>query len=168
MGLEKNRHWYRKISDNERRTWILTDDEKNSSESIQWCGFCKILVTKSLFFSQNSKEAIKKIAVLFKDVHGEAFTVIWIAAAIIQKKKNLWHWNYDANHRNTGPLQGTHKIMHIIFLLCCEHKRSGAGQQRLCFCVHSCSATSFQDHFIQSFVVRLILKRHLLPTYGAL
>lgn len=36
---------------------------------------------------QNGKEAIKNIAVLFKDVHGVAFTVIWIAAATIHEKK---------------------------------------------------------------------------------
>jgi len=60
----------------------------------------------------------------FKDVQGAAFTVIWIVAAIRQKTYDIVGCNYDANHRNTGPLQGTHKLMRIIFLLCCAHKRN--------------------------------------------
>lgn len=87
--LAKNRHRYRNVSDNERRTWILTDDEKISGKSTQRSCFYQILGTKSMFFLifyfpllQNGKEAIKNI-----DVHSVAFTVIWIAAAITHEKR---------------------------------------------------------------------------------
>lgn len=48
--LAKNRHRYRNVSDNERRTWMLTDDEKISGKSTQRSCFCQILGTKSMFF----------------------------------------------------------------------------------------------------------------------
>lgn len=65
--------------------------------------------------------------------------------------------------RSTGPLQRAHKIMHIIFLLCCAHKkntekRSAAWQPCFCLCVHFCSATCFQIHELSIFCCRGYLK----------
>lgn len=45
--LAKNRHRYRNVSDNERRTWILTDDEKISGNDL---AFVKFWELKACFF----------------------------------------------------------------------------------------------------------------------
>lgn len=41
-----------------------------------------------------------------------------------KKTHDIASCNYDANQRSTGPLQGAREIMHIIFLLCCAHKKN--------------------------------------------
>lgn len=64
-----------------------------------------------------------EIVVQFKDVHGVALTTIWIIAAI-QNCMTLLAAIMMLIKRSTGPLQRAHKIMHIIFLLCCAHKKN--------------------------------------------
>lgn len=92
---------------------------------IAYCisGHYKILVSNWLFSIEN-KKAVKnmytvvsatEIVVWFKDVHGVAFTVIWIIAAVRQKRTMLWVF--------AGRTQNC--AYYILFLLCTqkENKR---------------------------------------------
>lgn len=61
----------------------------------------------------------RKKVVQLKDVHGVAFTVIWIIAAIRQNCRTLLVSIMMLIAGALGLCKGAHKIMHIIFLLCC-------------------------------------------------
>lgn len=112
--LAKNRHRYRNVSDNERRTWILTDDEKISGNDL---AFVKFWELKACFFNflfppstkwQRSNQKYRRARCGFYCYMDHCGNHSW-------KKKNRWYWNYDSNHRNTGPLRGTHKILCILY-----------------------------------------------------